>query len=72
MAQLVRALEHVLGAEALGHLDSLVARALARSGLAVAGAAPAQRAGAERSEGRRDGLDRRQELGAAPRRSLSR
>jgi hypothetical protein len=56
MAQLVRALEHVLGAEALGQLDSLVARALARSGLAVAGAAPTQRSRAdelERREARR-------------------
>ena len=56
MAQLVRALEHVLGAEALGDLDSLVARALVRSGLAVGGAAPAQRARAdelERREARR-------------------
>jgi hypothetical protein len=60
MAQLVRALEHVLGAEALGQLDSLVARALAGSGLAIAGAAPAHRARAQELERRqaRRGLRR--------------
>jgi len=62
MGQLVRALEHVLGNDALAELDSLVARWLARSGLVAAGSAPGQR-------GRADELERR-EASRGLRRSL--
>jgi eukaryotic-like serine/threonine-protein kinase len=60
MGQLVRALEHVLGNDSRSDLDSLVARMLARSGLAVAGAAPVQRKRADQLERRaaRRGLRR--------------
>jgi eukaryotic-like serine/threonine-protein kinase len=52
LSQLVRALEHVLGAEALADPGALVLRALARSGLAAASALPAQRPRSEELERR--------------------
>jgi hypothetical protein len=45
--QLVRALEHVLGSEALADLDPMVARALGAAGLPVPSAAPSPRTHAD-------------------------
>jgi serine/threonine-protein kinase len=62
MGQLIRALEHLLGAQALGELCPMVARALGEAGLAVPSAAPGPRT--------REGELRRREAGRGLRQSL--
>lgn len=62
LGQLIRALEHLLGAQALGELCPMVARALGEAGLAVPSAAPGPRT--------REGELRRREAGRGLRQSL--
>jgi serine/threonine-protein kinase len=62
--QLVSALEHVLGSEALADLEPIVARALAAAGLAVPSAAPSPRTRADELRSMAAARGLRQSLGA--------